>query len=373
MIKDGKILIVDDDQNHLSLVERYVSTFGLPYTSANSATIATELLKTENISIVVTDMVMPIMDGMELLKHTKQYYKDVDVIIMTGYSKEYSYIDVIQAGATDFIEKPFRKDELAAKIDRVFRERLLLNALRESKEKAESGSKAKTAFLCTISHELRTPMNGILGFTELLGKANLPPEEMEYVKLIGLSTNRLGTLINQILDFSKIEAGKNDLSPSHFQLNSVFESLFVSSQPKATQKGLTLDLQAEESQKETVLFGDMMALGQILNNLVDNAIKCTDSGSIEIQVKQLDKPSKDTIELQFSVKDSGCGIDPEKQSVIFEPFTQADEYMTRRHEGSGLGLAICAKLVSMMNGKIWLDSQVNKGSAFYFTAQMKVA
>ncbi|MCB2183627.1 MAG: response regulator [Desulfobulbaceae bacterium] len=367
------VLVVDDDPEHLSLVERYVSSFGLQCKSAGSGFEAIENLKTENISLVVTDMVMPGMDGMELLKKIKRHHPHIDVIVMTGYSEQYSYIDVIQAGATDFIAKPFKRDEFSAKLDRAFRERDLLSELRESKEKAEAASRTKTDFLCTISHELKTPMNGILGFTWLLSNADLPPKEMEYVQLLGQSSNRLMKLINQILDFSALEARTSSTKPHHFHLKDVFEEIFVAAQPRAEAKGLLLHHEIDEFLLERVLFGDQFALQQILYNLTDNAIKFADSGQIDITVKKSMVLSGDTVELQFSIKDQGCGIHKEKQDAIFEPFTQAEGYMTRKHEGAGLGLAICAKLVDMMNGEIWLESRVGEGSVFYFSAQMHMA
>ncbi len=297
-------------------------------------------------------------------------YLAIDVVVMTGYSKDYSYMDVIKAGATDFIAKPFMKDEFTAKLDRIFRERRLLKELRGAKEKAEAGSKAKTAFLCTISHELRNPMNGILGFTGMLGDADLSPDERGYLEIVTQSAGRLLKLINQILDFSAIEAGTSNIEPCHFYLNKVFEELVVSARTKAEDKGLALVLAVDDSLVKTLLFGDQLLLAQILHNLLDNAIKFSDSGIIEITVKKVRDISGDIVELQFSIKDMGCGIEQVKQSIIFEPFTQAEDYLTRKHNGAGLGLAICAKMVSMMNGKIWVESEVDQGATFYFTAQM---
>ncbi len=369
--KKFKLLIVDDDHDHLSLVERYASSYGVQYKSAKNGAEAVECLKADDFSIVVTDMVMPEMDGMQLLKYTQKHHPGTDVIVMTGYSQHYSYIDVIKAGAADFILKPFKRDEFSAKLDRVFRERSLQKELRSAKEKAEAGSQAKTAFLCTIGHELITPMNGILGFTELLSDADLPPAEQQYVGMVAQSADRLMKLISQILDFSEIEAEKSDIKPSHFRLDSLFDDLFISTRPRAAEKGVQLNLVEGELESKMLLFGDKMGLTQILYNLVDNAIKFMDSGAIEIKVDGVGEPSDGKIELLFAIKDPGCGIEPDKQTTIFEPFTQAEEYMTRKHEGAGLGLAICAKLVSMMNGKIWVDSLLGKGSTFYFTVKME--
>jgi signal transduction histidine kinase len=316
---------------------------------------------------------MPQMDGMELLIHSKEHYPETEVIVMTGYSSQYSYIDVIKAGAADFIEKPFKKDEFAAKLNRIFREKNLLKELKEAKEKAEAGSKAKSAFLNTISHEIRTPMNGIIGFIDILSNSELPSPEKGYVEILSQSSKRLMKLFSQILDFAAMEAGNSDIKPLHFQLQTVFDDLRVAIRPSSEEKGLKVSLESDEELAKILLFGDKMALEQILYNLTDNAIKFTDSGSIEIKVQKTKELSGNIIELQFSIRDTGCGLAPEKQVAIFEPFTQAEEYLTRKHEGAGLGLAICAKLILMMNGKIWLESKVGQGSTFHFTVKMTAA
>ena len=373
MDSDDLVLIVDDDQLHRSLVERYVALQNLRCKSAENGKDALKQMETEPVSIVITDMAMPEMDGMELLQQIRKNYPDTNVIVMTGYSKLYSYIDVIREGASDFIEKPFIKDEFAAKLNRVFRERRLVRELQKAKEKAESGSKAKTAFLCAMSHELRTPMNGILGFTDLLAHSNIPSPERKYVEMVSQSADRLMKLINQILDFSTIEAGKNDFKPSHFYLVDLFKELFVTVKPGATDKGLKLVLEIPPDIMDTMLFGDQLVLARILSNLIDNAIKATDFGTITIGVRKENQLPDDGIELLFSVSDQGNGISPDLQNEIFEPFTQAEDYMNRKHEGAGLGLAICAKLVNMMNGRIWMESTPQIGTTFFFTVRMQAA
>lgn len=372
-MKKEQILIVDDDPDHLSLVECYVSSYGLPHKSAESGIKAIEHLKTGNISVLVTDMVMPGMDGMELLKYTKKHHPETDVIVMTGYSQQYSYVDVIRAGATDFAEKPFQKDEFFAKLDRVFRERRILRELMESKEKAEAGSKAKTDFINTISHELRTPLNGIIGFTELLRGFDLTPDEQEYLEIISSSADRLSTVINQLLDFSTIDARRKVFKPSHFHMDKFLAELVCSLEPRASEKGLTLTRTVEDSLSPKLLFWDTELLSQILNNIIDNAIKFSKQGEIKIEVTIKDHISADKLWVQFAVKDHGCGLEEESYATIFEPFTQVEEHMTRKHGGAGLGLAISANLVHLMGGEIWVESQINEGSTFYFTIKMSGA
>ena len=373
MRREDIILIVDDDPDHLYLMDHYVSSYGYQYKCVERGTEAIEHLQAGNVSVVVTDMVMPEMDGMELLKYTKKYYADIDVVVMTGYSSEYSYIDVIQAGATDFIKKPFKRYEFLAKLDRVFRERHLLRELRQAKEKAEAASTAKTNFMNLISHELKTPMNGILGFTQLLRNSDLPQNQREYVNMISESAGVLMNLINHLLDFSRIDAQKNDLKPSHFNLPKLFEEIFCSIEPKANAKGLPLKLVLEDSLSQKILFGDSAVLSQVLIDIIDNAVKFSDQGEIVIDVVSKEQLEAERLLIQFSISDHGCGMEQDKIASLFEPFIQAENYLTRKHGGAGLGLAICSNLVQLMNGDIWVESQLGEGSTFHFTADMKLA
>ena len=366
---NGKILLVDDDPDHLSLVERYASVLGIPFRAVTSAQDAVKCLEEETFDAMVTDMVMPGMDGMELLVHTKEHHPGVDVIVMTGFSKKYSYTEVIKAGATDFIAKPFPKDEFAAKLSRVFKERALLRDLRQAKEKAEVANMAKTEFLNTISHELRTPMNGIMGFTGLLCDMDLPEKPREFLKMISESANRLMGLINQLLDFSRLDAGGKDLHFSGFELQSFFDSIFPTLEHQTKAKGLPLRIAIGPGLTLKKVLGDSSVLAQILNHLVNNAVKFSERGEIKIEVLAYEEPTPDSILLQFSVTDNGCGVSQEQIEFIFAPFTQTEDYMTRRHEGVGLGLAICAKLVQLLDGRIWVESKIDRGSTFFFTAR----
>jgi PAS domain S-box-containing protein len=267
----------------------------------------------------------------------------------------------------DITERKQHEEELKSSVFELAQSR---EQLRRAKDRAEEANQAKSEFLANMSHDIRTPMNGIVGFTELLLGTDLDSLQREYVSLIDQSANSLLRLLNDILDLSKMEAGELTLERARFQLCDLLGESLQTQAVRAHEKGVDLGYRIPPELPTIYLIGDRLRLRQIIDNLVGNAIKFTQEGEIRVEVDMSERTERD-LKLHFAVHDTGEGISEAEQERIFEAFRQGSA-VTDAKRGTGLGLTIASRLVHAMNGEIWVDSELGRGSTFHFTADFGI-
>ncbi len=340
-------------------------------------------------TVILLDLVMPEMDGITLVRKFREDPKtnNVPIIVLSIQDEAATKSEAFAAGADDYLVKLPNRIELIARIryhtrgyvsqlqrDEAYR------ALRESQQqlvdsnttlislnqKLEEATKAKSEFLATMSHEVRTPMNGVIGMTSMLAMTEMTTEQRDFVETIRTSAESLLIIINDILDFSKIESGRLEIESHPLEIRSCVEEALELIAPKAAEKGIDLAVVADD-EVPLMVYGDVTRLRQVLVNLVSNAVKFTAHGEVVVEI------SMDPKGLHFCVRDTGIGIPLEKQGRLFKSFSQVDSSTTRQFGGTGLGLAICKRLTELMGGEIWVESDEGKGARFHFVVRVDEA
>jgi signal transduction histidine kinase len=386
-----RILIVDDDEVDRIAVRRAIKTAGIQVEvhEAETCAGAISILKTQLFDCIFLDYRLPDQDGLALVQMIRAEGILSPLIVLTGQGDEQIAVDLMKAGASDYLAKSkispgrltqmlrnalrvHQAEQQAALVNQRFKEsyELLIEQHQELEQQRQQiyeqnieliqAAALKSRFLATISHELRTPLNAILGFSQMLlrpSKGTLSDKQAEMVQRIFSNGKNLLEMLNEVLDLSRIEAHRLDLKPESFNVQSLITTTVDEMRSLAVLKQLTLS--TEINLQNALVFNDPVRLRQVLVNLLSNAIKFTNMGRVWVDIQEMGSDR-----LSISVHDTGIGIVPEHRDYIFEAFRQVDQTNTRKHPGTGLGLAITQSLVQMMGGTITLKSQVGQGSTF---------
>ncbi len=393
--KNANILVVDDKEANIDILTGLLDMQG--YTNIRSTTdprLVVGLVKSFNPDLILLDLMMPHLSGYEVMDQLKASVPSdtyLPILVLTADIAVDAKQRALAGGARDFLAKPFDLIEVGLRIKNLLYARFLhqqvknQNQILEEKvkertlelantnieliaalDKATESDRLKAAFLHNISHEIRTPSNGIIGFLELLQDHDLTNiEKEEYLGMFNQSAYRLINTVNDIVEISQITAGLIKLTISETNIISLIKELFERFVHNAGDKGLKFRTSDNMPVNLENVYTDVKKLNSILSNLIGNAIKFTKEGSIEFGFRIINDF------LEFSVKDTGIGIPESKHQTIFDRFTQVDVSDTRHFEGAGIGLSIAKFHVEMLGGKIWLESELEKGSVFYFTIPYK--
>lgn len=393
----ANILIIDDREANIDVLAGFLEMQGYcnVQTTTDPRTVV-EQYKNFKPDLILLDLNMPYLSGFEVmdqLKNLKQEDTFLPILVLTADITHETKLKALSGGASDFLTKPFDLLEVGLRIKNLLlssylhqqlmnqnkildekvndRTQELVEKNRElsaAKEKAEASDRLKSSFINNISHEIRTPLNGILGFGQILTDPDLSEEEKDqYLDILNESSDRLINTVTNFLEISMISSGNQEMDLKDFYPEFIINDIARRFKGPCANKNIQFSVEQSPVIQELKIHSDSELLTKILGHLMDNAVKFTDSGSITLKIESREK------ELLFSVKDTGKGISDEGKTLIFNSFMQEDNSHTRSYEGCGLGLSIAKGLLELLGGNIWVESEQDKGSTFFFTIPIKPA
>lgn len=390
------ILVIDDEEPVLQVVHLCLERCGYRVSTAINAEVAYQLLNKDEPDVILVDVMMPGQDGLTFLATVHQRLPDVPVVIMTGFAQVQTAVDAIKNGAFDFIHKPFDflylqqvigkaveysqlrrmekryraelEEMVALRTDELKSALAQLETTRESLLKV---ARDKNEFMTTITHEMRTPMNGVIGALDLLADADLAGASQEYVLLARQAADNMVELVDQLLCFSGCAGGGPVVCHEVIDLRNILDAVLCEYRPRFDDKGIAFDARIAPGTPLAIRC-DGEQLAHLLNILLGNALKFTERGGVSLWVS-LERCGERYADIHFCVKDSGIGIPADMLERIFDPFVQVDGSWTRRFGGTGLGLSIARQIALLLGGRVWAESTPGAGSSFHFILGVDVA
>jgi Signal transduction histidine kinase len=380
-----KIIVVDDNPENLNVLKNTMKELYTVYPCPSAAEMF-NLLEHVTPELILLDVEMPEMNGYEAIKKLKvdNKRKDIPVIFLTSMTDAQSELEGLSYGAVDYIRKPFVAPLLLQRIKTqlsILEQQTEIKHLLDLKteevkmrekaeQEAESASQAKGDFLSHMSHEIRSPLNAVIGMINIANEEKTIEGIKVYLEKAGNAAKHVLGVINDILDMSKIEANKLELSDSEFDFPKMMTNIVDVTGIKAQEKHIQIVTDISKDIPSVVIC-DELRLAQVITNLMTNAIKFTpDNGKVQLNAQKLEE-KEDEVKIRIEVADSGIGISPEQQSKLFSAYNQADRTIAKQFGGTGLGLAISKRIIEMMQGTIWIESELGKGAKFIFTLKMK--